>query len=293
MVGEYYPVPPIFTMKTSEIGGGLRPRRYIDHRNYSLPGTFGSVLTFLTELNLDAGLTNPSQNEPDQRFGNPAYPNGCTGFTTTDIATDQDKIVYDPGFTYKKTLLIADLPDNSGCSVQDSMKSSTVYGLRAQGESDDAALFHRRGPYFETRPTDGLDWFDSMRSAMQLKRNSLSVGVPWCVEFTYAQGGIVNQIPIDLPQRAKKNFNGHDVKACGWESINGRLYIRLKVWLGPNWGDHGFYWFSRDAINDLMAIKGTVVFSNAHALPGEIRQVEISILETIVSYLLRMVGVKP
>ncbi len=276
-------------MPIPAIGGGLRKRRYIDNRNYDFQRTFGSVEAFHAELDLDAGKTNPNQNEPDPRFGNPAYPQGCTGFTTTDIATDEDGIVYDPGFTIRKTALVSDGPEGGPFTIKDSMTSATDYGVRAAGESDTQALSHRRAPYFETRP-NGMTWSDAVRSAMQLKRRSLSAGIPWDISFTLASKGVVDSIPSDLPKRAKTMPIWHDVKICGWKSMNGRVYLKIKAWVGPKWGDNGFYWFSENVLNALLAIPGAGVFSNAHAQPEDIKAVQLTIQQTLLQYLYRLLG---
>lgn len=269
---------------TARIGGGLKPRKYLDHRNFDYHRTFGSITSFVDSLDLDAGLTMPNQNVPDSTWGNPPYPNGCTAFTTTDVATDEDKAIYDPGFTYKQTLLIEGSPMGSGCTVQDSMKSATVYGLRATGELPDQALQHRRGPYFEIRPTDGMDWFDSARSALQMNRRSVSVGTQWFPSITYAYGGVVNDVVL-VP-----TTDWHNYKACGFRNINDIQYIKVKPWVGDKLGDAGFYWFGRIAFNKLMSVDGTGAFTNAHAMPGDILTVKLTIAQTLLSYYYRLLS---
>lgn len=264
------------------VGGGFKPRKYLDHRNYSYGHTFGTTEAFLTELNFDARLTVPDQNKPDPRFNNPAFPNGCTAFTTTDIATDEDKNVYNPAFTYARTLLLEDAVSGSPCSIQDSLKSSMVYGLAQKDEGDAEALHHRRGPYFEIRPTNGQDWFDAIRSSVQKNKRSVSVGTQWFPEFTTASGGIVDSFSL-------RNTNDwHDFKVSGWKPVGNKQYLIVKPWVGPDLGDKGFFYFSRETVNKLFSVKGCGVFTNAHALPSDIQSVQLTLLQTLVSYYYRL-----
>lgn len=265
------------------MASGLKPRRYKDHRRYSFPHTFGNT-TSLFAIDLDAGLTNPNQNIPDPVFGNPAYPNGCTAFTTTDIATDEDKVVYNPGFTYTQTLLIANEPMGSACTLQDSVKSSIVYGLEQKGENAEQALWHRRGSYFEVHPVFGQDYFDSLWSAMCLKQKSISVGTPWFPELTNAVGGIVDDIQI------RPTDDWHNWKACGVKIINGQPHLKVKAWTGLKLGDNGFYYFSRGTVNDLMAVKGTDALMTQKASPANAQNVRLSVFEVLVSYYYRLLG---
>ena len=260
---------------------GLIPREYRDHRRYSYQRTFGAAQV-LHDLDLDAGLTNFDQNKVNPVFKNGPYPNGCSGYTAADIATDADKIVYDPGFNYEMTLLMDNLPQDAPCTLQASMKAPVVYGLHAEGEPEELALNHRRGPYFEVDQIPGLDWFDSFWSAMQTGGRSISVGTPWYLELTNAKKGIVDDVFIrDTPF-------WHAWKACGVKTINGKPYLKVKAWVGPKKGDKGFYYFSRETVNKLMAVKGTDALTNSKATPGDIRVVQLTIQQTVISYMYRL-----
>lgn len=274
---------PLDMHSVPKLGTGLKPRKYLDHKNYDYGRTFGTTEVLLSDLNFEAGITNPSQNQPDNLFGNPAFPNGCTAFTTTDIATDEDKVQYNPGFTYARTLLIEDAAPNSPCSIEDSMKSSTDYGLQAHGETDTDALTHRRAPYFEIRPHNGQDWFDAARSAIQTNKRSISVGTQWFPEFT-ASGGVVDDFNL------RSTTDWHCYKVSGWIPKGTNIYLIVKPWLGPEYGDNGFFYFSRTAFNKLMSVSGTGMFTNAHAQPGDIQTVRLSIQQLILSLSMRLLG---
>jgi hypothetical protein len=76
------------------------------------------------------------------------------------------------------------------CTLQSSFKSGVVCALQAVGETTDAqALAHRRGPYFEVTKLPGLDWFDSLWSALQMGTKPVSVGTVWFPELTRGRRG--------------------------------------------------------------------------------------------------------
>src|SRR3990167_5413029 len=103
---------------------GARPTE-LDPRDYSFVATFGALspIALPDEYSVDAGLTMPDQNGD----GNPY---SCTGYTTTDLGTDQDNVIYSPEYTYMKTLFLQGLPpETNGSDIRPALKSSKVYGL--------------------------------------------------------------------------------------------------------------------------------------------------------------------
>lgn len=272
------------------IKSAFKPRKYRDPRRYSFPLTFGTTIVFLDDLDLDAGLTMPDQNSYDPIFGNPALPNGCTGFTTTDIATDEDHIVYDPRFTYEKTLFMENAPEGAGCQPEDSMKSAVVYGLKAKGETDQQALTHRRGPYFQIHPDAGLDWFDSIRSAMMKNRRSVSMATMWILSWENVGSDAIISVVPSGPLRAFQDW--HNWKCSGWKQIGGVPYLRAKTWQGSGYGHGGWAYFSREVINAIFVYDGTEVLTNTKAMPGDVAVVRLTIMQTLLNYLYRFIEIK-
>lgn len=252
-----------------------------DHRDYSLHRTFGTVSpTVFTECNFDAGFPIPNQDVD-------GFPNGCTGYAQKGIAEDEDKKQYIAKYTYDQTLAIEGIfPGNPqfeqvGCDVRDSLKSTIVYGLQAIGETATDALNHRRGAYFAVEQIAGLDWFDSIRSALQTGQRSISIATPWFPAFENAPLGIV-QSPTSYDV---STATWHNHKICGWKTINGVPYLVDSSWQGIEYGDKGFAYFPREIINQLMTISGSGAFTVAPFTGQNIQNVQLTILQTIVSYL--------
>lgn len=278
------------------IKNGFKPES-TDHRDYSFPRMFGSVTIFKKELNLDAGLTNRSQNGD-------GYPNGCTGYAQTDLCVDEDKIIYDPIYTYHKTLFMENKkPDsNQGASLRDSLKSTIIYGVMPVDGKDKNPYAHRRGAYANVRDVTELDAFDDIRSAIQKNNRSVSIGTPWFYEWSATgKDGIIQD--IDFLKYSKRVLfrNGlalttqhpwHNYKICGWKEINGEPYLIAKVWLGKNWGDNGFCYFSRKTVNMMMQILGTDAFTLVRLTDATIANVKFTTLQFIMSFLRRIVKLK-
>lgn len=260
---------------------GLRPRRFRDHRRYSYAHTFGTT-SALIDCDLDLDLANFNQNEPNPVTGEPAYPNGCTGFTRADIATNEDKTIYKPGFTYGKTCLIENVPVGQGCSLESAMKSGIVYGLQAIGETtDQEALAHRRGPYFEVRPVSGQDYFNAIWSALQVGQRCISVGTPWFPELTYVNNPVDSVI-------LRETSDWHNWEACGVQTINGTPYMKVKAWTGRT------YWFGRAVVNALMSVQGSDCLADTDGKyqPTDIQTVRLTIMQTLLSFMYRLLGIR-
>lgn len=259
------------------IRNGVKPIKYRDHRTYDFQKTFGQAVLDYSEFTLDAGLTMRDQNAE-------GLPQGCTGMTQTDCATDQDKLVYEPLFTYKWTLFMEDSPMGSPCSVMASLKSTTVYGLQEKGKEGEE-LTHRRAPYFIIKRLG--DHFDGIVSAMRLKNISVSVGTPWPSDLERTgKDGIVHI--YDWPTEFT---SGHNYKICGIKHINGEPYLRVKSWQGAHFGDKGWCYFDRKTTNRLLGYEGAGAFANVKAEKSDIRLVSMTIIQTIISYLYRLLAI--
>ncbi len=258
---------------------GLVPRRYNDHRRYSFARTFGSN-ALLIDCDFDTGLLNPDQNAPNSITGDPIMPNGCTGETRADIATNEDHLIYRAGFTYKKTCLIEGVSYGQPCTLESSFKSGIDYGLQAVGEiTDDEALVHRRGPYFEVHPVGSQDYFTAMWNAIQTGEKCISVGSPWYIEMTEAIDGIVDNFKPYAPD------DWHNWEACGVKTTD-QPRIKIKAWDGK------IRWFNRETINNLMQITGTDCLTDVDgkATINDIQSVRLTVIQTIMSYLHRLIG---
>lgn len=260
---------------------GLSRRKYRDGRRYSYSRTFGTV-GVIPDFLVDPQITNPNQNLKDPYWPREALPNGCTGFATAHIAECDLKAPVDPRFTYDKTLLIQNGQEGDMCTLQDSFKSATVYGVRLKGETDEEALKHRRAPYFEVHPTNGQDWFDALASAAYTNNRPVSIGTTWPPYFEMiGANGIQTYVPTSW-------VGGHDHNIVGKKTMGGKEYLIDKSWNGGNWGDDGYSYFSREIINATMKIRGSDALTNRAAAPGDIQLVKLNILQVLISLYYRL-----
>lgn len=252
---------------------GLLPIKRKDHRTYDFHRTFGTAVLTPAEFNFD--LTNIF---PDQDLD--GLHNGCTAYAVNDVASNDDKTYFDDqAFTYSNTKFMLGLEGDVPVDVMTALKSGTVYGVKKKSETSAQALDHRRSPYFIIKKN--LDYFDGLVSAMLVKQGGLVLGTPWLPIFeTVGKAGIIPDFVTP------KNFAvGHCWEACGVKLIGNMSYIICKSWQGPNFGDRGYCYFNRKQINDLLGISGSGAFGQKHALPEDVKKVEMSIIETLISYL--------
>lgn len=255
------------------VENGLKPIKYKDHRTYDFHRTFGVATLTPSEFNFDTVGIFPNQNGE-------GLPNACTAYTVTGIASNDDHVNYDDKvFTYEKTKQMMGVSGPVPCDQMTALKSGTVYGVKDKTKTEEEALQNRRAPYFIVRQS--LDYFDGLVSAMLTKKGTLSMGTPWLPVFELVGSDGV------IPAFAKpQNFNvGHNWEACGVKVINNESRIICKSWQGPSYGDHGYCYFNRQQVNDLLSVTGSGAFAQVKATPEDIKRVEMNIIEVMISYL--------
>ena len=270
------------TNTTNKMKNGVYPVKK-DHRQYSFTRTFGNIETedFHKDFNLDAGLTNPDQNKE-------GYPYGCTGYTQTDIATDEDGVIYQPSFTYDKTLFMEGYTGRmAGCDIKDSLKSTVIYGLLPALGLDERDSTANRAAYYQIEKFVGLDWFDSLRKTLLINKEnkrSISMASSWYPEWT---GTNVNSTGIVHAPTNWSWVSGHNYKISGWKTIDGIPYLIVKSWQGNTFGDNGWCYFSRELTNNLMEVYGTGAFINIKSdmhNPNDVKLIKVTILDWVQSY---------
>lgn len=251
-----------------------------DKRDRNFHTTFGAVTSFADHLFTDAGLTNPNQNTD-------GHPEGCVRYATTELCNDEDNVAYDVGVVFHNMESMGTPPD-APADVRDGLESVIVYGIGTATEVVADWSKHRRGAYYAIDRTD--DPFQGAMSAMTKyaslwgKPCSISVGSHWYTGFELVgQDGILS---MPSPSDA---YSQHNYKVCGWKTIDGIVYLIVKSWQGPEYGDGGYCYMSRELFNFLM----DQYFSAAYVLApftGDYSTVKIDGLETMVG-LLRRLGV--
>jgi hypothetical protein len=82
---------------------------------------------------------------------------------------------------------------------------------------------------------------------------------------------------------------GYDWASYGVRLINGEPRIICKSWQG-NFGDRGYIYYNREQINALLGAKGSGAFAQAHARPEDIKRVEMTIIEIIISFYRQLIS---
>lgn len=254
----------------------------LDKRDFSFLRTFGASQTveLPKTFDLDSGLyPMPNQNIPNDFFGIPALPYGCTEYTGNELCTDEDKTPYNPYFTESKI----HASQRGGIDMRTPLQSLCDDGALPKGYAvdflaDNEAKKHKRSAYF--RVGQSPDYFDGFRKAMFSNNRSISIGTPWFGEWSSTGWGS-NRLEHSgfMPVPDIKNISSlswHCYKICGWIEKDGVPYLKCKPWLGDFFGDKGWIYLSREVLNAVMTILGTAAFTLAKVDPEEIKTVGMS-----------------
>lgn len=260
-------------------------RTKLDKRDLSYHRSFGTVpmQLSLVEYNYDCGKTMPDQNADGLPFG-------CTGYTTAEVAGDEDDAIYKPAYTYQKTCYIEGHDTNRGCDIRTALKTGQVYGVQRIDETtDQEAEQHRRGKYYSVDKVSGCDWFDGFRLALRNGKRPISTGTIWFREW--------EQVASDGVLTSNFVYNGnpdqypwHNYKICGEKVIDGVPYLIAKSWQGPNYGDKGWCYFSRETFNKAFDIYGTIGLVQPPFTPQDTFTIRLTMLQFVLAYLGRWIG---
>lgn len=256
---------------------GVHPNRY-DRRDFSNERTFGSVdpKFFPEEYNADLGISFPDQNAE-------GLSNACTAYTQSELGQDENGELFDPGFTYENTLAIAGDPPGSPCQIRDSFRETRTRGLKRKQNNSTLV----RGAYFDVDRVDG-SYAIGLQNAMyqnQLNKRTVSCGTPWFPEWHFVNANGILEVPSKYVW--DQNTVGHNWKACGWKTINGKQYVIIKPWTGPLWGDKGYGYLEFSIFDKVMGIQGTFMYIQSNLTPGEVVRVKLDIWQLILQFFLR------
>lgn len=277
------------------MNNGLRPVRP-DHRDYGFNQTFGTIspLVLPDIYDCDAGFGAPNQNAD-------GLPYGCTGYAQSQLCQDEDQTQYKPQYTYDRTLLMENSQEGQGCNIRDSLKSVAVYGVQALSENtDQEAMKHARAPYFSVQAING-DFFYAIQNALwlnRLERRSVSLGSPWFAEWERVGPDAV--MPVPAYSGVASQYPWHNYKCSGFTNKrsdgtlirNGEIFLKIASWQGPNYGDKGWVYMSRQVANIVFAIDGTAIFTLAKADPQNIQYIRLNIMQVLLSYYYRLFAKK-
>lgn len=257
------------------IKSGIKPIAYKDHRTLSFNRTFGTAISAPISFDFDKLSSRPDQNA-DGLY------QACTAYTNNDNASNEDGTLYDDYlFTYKNTLMMMNAPFGSPCDMMKALGSTTTYGVKSKSETPVDALKHRRAPYFIVQKVG--DYFGGVLSALWINQAPLSIASPWYSSFEQVNAdGTVHNPQTWNPDTERATW--HNWAATGVVMVNGQQMIKCKSWQGPHYGVGGICYFSRDQINLLLGTKGAGCFGQKHATPEDIKRVEMSTWDTLLSY---------
>ncbi len=286
------------------VENGARPVRP-SRRDYSFTRNFGVTdpAQFPAEYDCDAGLTNPDQNED-------GHPVGCRIYTSLELCQDEDRELYDLDNFAGSVSLVENQPPFSAGDIRDALKALLVYGVKKPNDPPGANFSNRRGGYFNVTDSIELDAFDDMRNALwlsRMSRRSISFGSPWFSEWSRIGddgilpdfvapkelGGGIAGLLTRIFGQSSGGYSWHNWKISGWTTYFGEPYLIGKPWLGARRGKKGKVLISRERFNKLEALWGVAAFTVAKYDMSANLTVRIAIIQTILSFLHRLVSQRP
>ena len=267
---------------------GLKPYYVKSRKDYSFHRTFGSIQSFVSELNLDKKLGDDFQ-------GNT---NDCTAYSISGIGSNQDGVLYSPDYQMMKTYELMNVDTFDGADLKNALNVPVSVGYlpndvspiswQSKGQIfatnpmnwptdlDNISSKHRRQAYFILEKTDGMDWFDSIRSAITLNNTSIALATPWYLEYGRVQEDGILPIGTTIE-------SWHSTEITGWKLIQGITYLICKSHQG-NVGDNGYVYFSRDEINRLMDVLGSCGGVISKNISTNIFTIQLSIMEQLIGW---------
>jgi hypothetical protein len=289
------------------IRSSTRPHTF-DRRDYSFHRTkpvYAAVAPALLEnieYNYDHQLTMYNQTIAVPPYYTRPLFYGCTGMCATDICTDQDGSLYSPEYTYEQTCAIEGHAADQGCDIRNSLKSLKVFPPKVPGQSDADAAKNRRGPYLNVDRAPNRDWFDSHRIALRANartKTSISVGMPWFPSFQINSITGILVMPTDTELTSvKANINvypWHCVKISGEEIFDNTPYLCVKSWQGPNVGNKGWLYMSRECFNKAYDLWGTYSGCPGDVNPQDVVRIRGELYQQLwdfVARLVRLLGIQ-
>lgn len=254
-----------------------RDRDYLKSFHPAILAGSTTVPTFPDDYDTDAHLWMPNQNEVNPQFPNtPPQPEGCTNYTTGDVATDLDGVLRDPA----KLEAVTHANASGGYDIRQSLIAGKNLGYISS--------------FYNIKAYAPLDYFDALRlasfSGLPEKR-SISIGTPWYHEWQSA----VESGQILMPSPMSLDYTGigwHNWKIGGWKTRNGSPRLRCKPWEGKDIGDAGWLEFDRPTINRVMNLRYTIAFTATHTTPTSIYKIDMAYIDKMESYLKTFLGLR-
>lgn len=227
----------------------------------------------------------PSMSQNDM-----GLPMGCTGFSQGKLCSNEDKVQYDPAYIYDST------PPGGRTVGRDMRASLKVVCTKPLKPISDTILYGApRTGYFSIRSQGVLDWFDAIYISLTSTLNenrSASIGLPWYAEFQmpgFGDGRLGKDAILPIPADfSTKRATWHNAVIVGGKFINGVFYLAIDSHQGTNYGDNGIVYMSKELCNAIFNINGTEIFTVSKFQKGQIQTIDLTIIESIVSFILNL-----
>lgn len=189
----------------------------------------------------------------------------CTAFACSYAKEAQENILISPEYQFAKTKQIMGDHKPWGADLRSAMKVLVKYGAietsqskyYLNGNRDQIANWENWGERFDIYAIKHLsksffkvdgphDTFDNFRQALwkfREKRQVIVTGCKWRNEWTNIGRGI---IPKEIPEFA--SF-GHSFVFVGQKIINEEVYLIALLSNTEYMGDHGYFYFPREVVN--------------------------------------------
>lgn len=210
----------------------------------------------------------------------------CSAYAGTYISSDQEGVPLSPEYQFAITKQIQGSLESWGADLRSACKSF-LKGSIPQSDWDDffgkesrydrnivvdqkkhpkewtnIARRYAKGSFWAITGNEAKDMFDSIILALWVNKDEKGgaiTGLEWKAPWLTEKGGIIKTI---YPE---KGF-GHAINLVGVKYIDGTPFIKARLSSGPNVGDKGFFYLSRDVINKYCPIYGVFMFKD---LPKE------------------------
>lgn len=206
----------------------------------------------------------------------------CTGFASTEITEDQEKIEMDPLFQFaaiKKqqgefksygadlrsagmalvrsgSLPQANAPYKIGEQARDFLANWANY---PQALWDLAKTYQKLTMFFVDGPYSLFENIIMTLFQNKEEHRSVLLGVTWRKSWVNAPGGV---IPEWTPLKAADVDGGHCIKGFGLEIINGKRYLVIQNSWGSGYGDGGIFYFPASVVNNDFGPWGQITFKD-------------------------------
>lgn len=195
--------------------------------------------------------------------------NFCTCYTTRQLASDIDGVVYDENWNVAMTGEMEGAPITNGAPALDAMNALIMKGSLALADAPQGMTWEEKGPAFvadwrnwplplaqkaaqhEQMAVLGVegpyDAFDNVRAYITAHRRHVAFATKWYQEFNEANPSGC----IPMPDFSSTVFSWHMYEAMDLDVVNGEPVIRMKPHEGKDYGKDGYVYFNRDVVNNL------------------------------------------